>query len=544
MRLGIDFGTTRVVVAVADRGNYPVVQFEAPDGGVRDWFPPLVAARGDERRFGWDAWLLQAEPGWTIVRSLKRILSEAGPKTEIELGDAVLPLEALLSEMTAALRTALLEASNLPAGDSDKLEIQLGVPANANTNQRFLTAEGFRWGGFEVLGLLNEPSAACIEYSHRNPVADGERERFVLVYDLGGGTFDASLVRIQGLAHSVVSTEGISTLGGDDFDDILAEMALDAAGADAATRQEMSQAEWFRLREECRQKKEGIRPNSRKIALDLEWVREGWNSASVSVADYYERCAPAADETFHALEDLLERNGFPADGNAEDQRIESVYVAGGGSELPMIPRGLRDIFGRRVKRSAHGRSSTAIGLAIQADAAKGYVLRDRFTRYFGVYREEDYGRRISFDPLFSKETQLPSTGEEPLRIARSYSPTHNIGHFRYLECSRLNGDGSPAGDITLWDDILFPFDPDLKDSPDLHEIHVGHSPAAAAQLVEESYSCDAGGRLAVKIKNLSGSYGHDFRLGRWAASDKRLKPGRAAQPRKARAKTRRTNSHH
>ena len=75
MRLGIDFGTTRVVVAAADRGNYPVVQFEAPDGSVRDWFPPLVAARGGERRYGWDDWLLQAEPGWTIVRSLKRILA-------------------------------------------------------------------------------------------------------------------------------------------------------------------------------------------------------------------------------------------------------------------------------------------------------------------------------------------------------------------------------------------------------------------------------------------------------------------------------------
>lgn len=542
MRLGIDFGTTRVVVAAADRGNYPVVQFEAPDGGARDWFPPLVAARGDERRYGWDAWLLQAEPGWTIVRSLKRILADAGPQTEIELGDAVLPLRTLLGEMTAALRTALLEGSNLPAGDRGKLEIQLGVPANANTNQRFLTAEAFRWGGFEVLGLLNEPSAACIEFSHRHPAADADRERFVLVYDLGGGTFDASLVRIQGLAHSVVSTEGISTLGGDDFDDILAEMALDAGGAGAVTRHEMSQTEWFRLREECRQKKEAIRPNSRKIALDLEWVRDGWNAAVIPVSDYYQRCTSAAEETFHAVEDLLERNDFPADGNAEEHKIEAVYVAGGGSELPMIPRGLRDTFGRRVKRSAHGRSSTAIGLAIQTDAAKGYVLRDRFTRYFGVYREQDHGHRISFDPLFSKETPLPSSDEKPLRIARSYSPAHNVGHFRYLECSQLTGDGQPAGDITLWDEILFPFDPRLKDAVDLRDINVGYSPGAAGQVVEEAYSCDAGGSLAVKISNLSSQYGHDFQLGRWAASNKRLKPGRPAQPRKTRTTARRNSS--
>ena len=535
MRLGIDFGTTRIVAAATDRGNYPVLQFEAPDGAIHDWYPPLVAARGPERRYGWDAWLLQAEPGWTIVRSLKRILSEAGPRTEVQFEDGAAPLQVILEELTANLRRALLEQSNIPK-ESGPLEVQLGVPANANTNQRFLTAEAFRWGGFEVLGLLNEPSAASLEYSHNHP-SPGENERFVLVYDLGGGTFDASLVSVLGGRHEVLTSEGISTLGGDDFDDILAEMALEAANLDEDARDALTQTEWFRLREECRQRKETVKPNSRRISVDLDGVRDGLGTVAVPLDEFYSRASELIDQTMHAVDDALAHNGFTPDGQrADGSKLEAVYVAGGGSELPLVPRALRDRFGRRVKRSAHGRSSTAIGLAVQADAAAGYTLRDRFTRYFGVYREADAGRVVTFDPLFGRETQLPAHGEPPLSIQRKYRPVHNIGHFRYLECSRLADDGTPAGDVTLWDDILFPLDPALADVADLSGRPVVHSPVAGEQQIEELYSCDAAGRLAVQIVNSTRGYKRTYRLGRWASSAKKVEPGKRAK-RKASPKT-------
>ncbi|MGO8737063.1 MAG: hypothetical protein ACLQVM_30230, partial [Terriglobia bacterium] len=67
MRLGIDFGTTRIIVAFADRGNYPVVSFDAPDGAARDWFPPLVAVKDQRRVYGWEAWATQEEPGSRAV---------------------------------------------------------------------------------------------------------------------------------------------------------------------------------------------------------------------------------------------------------------------------------------------------------------------------------------------------------------------------------------------------------------------------------------------------------------------------------------------
>ena len=528
MRLGIDFGTTRIVLAAADRGNYPIVQFESPDGDVRDWFRAGRRARPAPLH-GWQAWDLQADPDWTIVRSMKRILSHAGPQPRTEPACGV--PQTVLQELTTELRCRCRNAQR--ARRLVELEVHLGVPANANTNQRFLTAEAFRWGGFEVLGLLNEPSAAAIEYAHLNPVDDASQARYVLVYDLGGGTFDVSLVRLVGSEQTVLSSEGISSLGGDDFDDLLAESALESAGIPEDEREAMTQAEWFRLREECRQKKEGVKPNSRRIIIDLAQVREGWDAVSVPVEDFYERSRPAVDETLHAVADLLHRNGFQVDGvGTDDRRIETVYVAGGGSELPLVPRGLPS-FGRRVRRSAHGRSSTAIGFGRAADAAKGCVLRDRFTRHFGVYREADSGREITFDPLFSKEAPLPAAGEEPLRIQRSYQPVHNIGKFRYLECSHLTPEGRPAGDITLWDEIVFPFDPSLR-GQDLGATHITWSQAACSQTIQETYTCDASGKLAVRIANLSSDYADDFRIGRWASSTARLKPGRRGAARKGR----------
>src|ERR1019366_3400183 len=311
MRLGIDFGTTRIITALVDRGNYPVVSFSAPDGADREWFPPLVAVNGQQRVYGWEAWAAQQETGWTVVRSLKRALEGAGPETLVQVATQTVPMLQLLTELCSALRTSLLEQSNLPGADGGALEVMLGVPANANSNQRFLTAEAFRQAGFQVLGLLNEPSAASIEFSHRDRASRQKKARSqILVYDLGGGTFDASLVDLDENEHGVIASEGISALGGDDFDEILAELALDTAGIGPAERDGITQAEMFHLLEECRAQKEALHPNTRHISVDLGVAREGWPAVSLRVADFYERCQPLVQETLHATEDLLEAHGY------------------------------------------------------------------------------------------------------------------------------------------------------------------------------------------------------------------------------------------
>jgi molecular chaperone DnaK (HSP70) len=514
MKLGIDFGTTRIVVAAADRGNYPLISFEN-SGDSHEWFPNLVALRASgevsELRYGWDAWNAQSEPGWTIIRSVKRYLEDAGPETRIEAGGVSVRLVDMLHGLTAALHDAIAAQ----AKPSEPLEIMLGVPANANSNQRFLTVEAFRRAGFNVLGVLNEPSAASIEFGHRQKLTGR-----ILVYDLGGGTFDVSLVELGTGAHAVIASEGISSLGGDDFDQILAELAVGGQTLDALT-----DAELFFLMDECRRQKEALHPNSRKIVIDLDAVREGLghpnSHVTISVADYCDKCRPLVDDTLRPTSRL-----------AADGEIQALYITGGGSELPLVSRALREEFGRKVKRSEYTRSATAIGLAIQADATSGYSLREMFTRNFGVWRESDAGRRMVFDAIFPRATRLPGAGEPPLSARRIYSPVHNVGDFRYLEASQIADDGQPSGDMTVWDEILFPFDPELADSHTLDQLAVSHSPRAAIQKIEEHYACDAAGVVTVTIRNLTAHYGREYKLGRWSGKTAIVRPSARKRVRK------------
>lgn len=524
MKLGIDFGTNRTVVAAADRGNYPLVSFEAPDGATTDWFPSLVALREKERRYGWEAWEAQADPGWTVVRSIKRLLEDAGPQTLLDVGDQQVRLTDLLTGLTAALHAMLRESSNLRLRREQKLEVVLGVPAHANSNQRFLTVEAFRSAGFHVLGVLNEPSAASIEFGHRQKQFQSEAET-ILVYDLGGGTFDASLVTLDENVHHVLASEGISTIGGDDFDQILADQALDVAGISQRERHELAAPAWFRLLEECRRKKESLHPNSRRLVIDLEQANPEWPSVNVTVADFYEAARPLVEETVDTAEELLSRHS--------DLQFEALYLTGGASELPLVARVLREQFGRRVRRSAYTRSATAIGLAIQADQPEIYRVSERLQRFFGVWREGDGGSRIVFDPVLEKGTALPSAGEPNLVIRRRYAPAHNIGHFRFLECSHRAADGAPTGEVTFWDEIRFPFDPKLEAMADVAAVTVEHSGCAAGQKIEERYECDSGGAIRVTIANESAGYQRAYQLGRWSAQTKSVKP--AARTKKAKA---------
>jgi molecular chaperone DnaK (HSP70) len=349
--------------------------------------------------------------------------------------------------------------------------------------------EGFRLAGFQITGVYDEPAAAGIEYAHRYRRADITRKReHLLVYDLGGGTFDCSVIRMSGNDHSVITSSGIAQLGGDDFDAILLRMAEEEFTADAHDSD--------RLLEICRHAKEKLNPNSRRILLSLD-SRE----VAVPIEDYYENCALLVERTMEVVEATLARAG------GEDT-VGCIYVVGGGSEFPLVARALRARFGRRVRKSTYSHAATAIGLAIAADAHSQISLERTFTRNFGVWREVDSGAVASFDRIFPKGSPIPS------QVVRRYEPAHNIGHFRYLECDEIDTASCPVGDITPWKDIVFPFEPRRRDAPAeaLTDI-LEHPPM---QQVEEIYDCDENGIIQVTIRNLTSEYHRVYTLHREA----------------------------
>jgi molecular chaperone DnaK (HSP70) len=514
VKLGVDFGTTRTVVACADRGNYPIVSFLDAAGDAHDWFPSVVAERAGELRFGFDA--LAADASFTVVRSFKRWLGEphAVPGKPVALGSTRLTLGDLLERFLAALREALFERSNLaggaPAG-TEPLRCAVAVPANAHASQRLVTLDAFRRAGFGPAAMLNEPSAAGFEYTHRHGGTVTSRRDQVVVYDLGGGTFDASLVRVRGGRHEVLATAGVTRLGGDDFDAILLDLVCAAARVGP---RDLPPAALDRLVDQCRDAKERLNPSSRKIAIDLEAVlgpEHAGHTAIVPVADFYDACAPLVDRSIEAMRPVMVRLDGEA-GTEGSGEIAGVYVVGGASELPIVPRALRQRFGRRVHRSPYPSAAVAIGLAIACDDGADVELSDRTARTFGVFREGDAGGEITIDPIFSAETELPGRARAGASVRRrGYRAAHNVGHFRFFECSSVGDDGRPSGDLTLSGDVLFPFDPSLGAVSDLAAVPVERT--AEGPRIEEEYALDENGMVAVTIRNVDVGYERRYRIG-------------------------------
>ncbi len=490
MLLGVDFGTTRTIVAQADRGNYPVVSFTDDVGDAQEFFPSVVALREGELLFGFEA-LAAARQGAPAVRSFKRELSSpvVNAETTLAIGATRVPLLDVMTGFFEALRRALASDSSVADdfGDGDRRTV-VSVPAHAHGAQRFLTLEAFRRAGFAVAAMINEPSAAGFEYTHRQPKTVTQRRNQVVVYDLGGGTFDSSLVRVDGVRHEVLGSLGVSRLGGDDFDVVLAERALAEAGV---TKMALGGVEYASLLEECREAKERITPQSKRIALEVAGA-----PVTVTVEDFYAAAAPLVEETLEAMSPLV--------GSAEESlaAVAGIYLVGGGSGLPLVPRMLRARFGRRVHRSPYPAASTAIGLAIAADEGAGFSLADRLSRGFGVFRELQSGRAVGFDQILTRDEVLNPS--EPVVVTRRYRAAHNVGWYRFVEYTRGDEHGEPRGDLVPFAEVRFPFDPDLQDGRDLDGVAVERRPAGS--LIEETYLIDPHGIVEVRIADLDTGY--------------------------------------
>jgi len=316
---------------------------------------------------------------------------------------------------------------------------------------------------------------------------------------------------MSGNRHEVLASSGIARLGGDDFDDVLARTALlpfdvELDALPVRARQG--------LLAQCRDAKERLHPSSRKIVLDLD-AALGRLAPKPEVilptSDFYAACLPLVERTVDAMMPVMTR--FEEEAGAPDlEDVAGIYVVGGGSELPVVGRVLRERFGRRVHRSPYPSAAVAIGLAIAADAAPDFALVDRFARAFGVLRESEAGREVGFDAVFAPDTVLPGRNEPPLTRTRSYRAAHNVGHYRFFECNALDASGRPHGHMTVFGDVRFPFDRRLADKADLADVAVERLLGDGPRIVE-SYSLDGHGIVQIVIRNVDAGYERTFRLG-------------------------------
>ena len=505
-RLGIDYGTTNTVVVCSDRGRYPLVP-HITDTSIgrmaREVFPSFfvydTATAG--LRFGAEAERSLAEPGaaqrFIPIRSIKRRFRDYvdGMRIATDAIPGGLDLRDTFGRYAKAVH-ASVRVSGVVGAD-EPLETILTWPANANGAQRYFTRNAFKEAGFSVVGTLNEPSSAAIELAdrlvHGNRVKARQLKMTIAVFDLGGGTFDASVVRINNSDYTVLTSAGIENLGGDDFDEALARLFCEKLKLDYDTLSPFHRT--LLLLQSCREKERLSVGQTKNLTLDPEEIGLPGTAVKITAAAFEKRLTELIEPAVAKLSEVVK--------NADADDLETIYLVGGSSRLPVVSKLIARRFPKiKLFTTDKPFSATSMGAAIHS--SETVRVHEVFARHFGVIRLADYGTREVFAPVFQAGLRLPARGDAPIATGVRYQPKHNIGRLRYLECTCVDAEGRPTDGLRAWSEILFPYDTALAVNGDLgaHEVRPRDDLATDAL---ETYTCDSDGIISVQISRGDGA---------------------------------------